>query len=188
MVIFIKNMVCPRCVSAVRRIAESLGLPVADVRLGECELGCDALADAQHAALGRELEKEGFEILVDREIRICEKIKNAIVALVFNRQGMITDFSLPDYLQDCIGLSYSTLRKLFISVEGHTVEHYLISVKIERAKEFLRYGEKTISEIAYELGYSSAPHLSAQFKQITGMSPKEFRKSCNIGRKYIDSL
>ncbi len=188
MVIFIKNMVCPRCVSAVRRIAESLELTVADVRLGECELACDSLSDTQYSAFGHELEAEGFEILVDREVRICEKIKNAIVDLVCNNAAMIPDLSVPEYLQNSVGLSYSTLRKLFISVEGRTVEHYLISLKIERAKEFLRYGEKTISEIACELGYSSAPHLSAQFKQITGMSPKEFRKSCNTGRKPIDSL
>lgn len=181
-------MVCPRCVSAVRRIAESVGLPVTEVRLGECVLACDSISDTLYIEFERKLEAEGFEILVDREVRICEKIKNAIVDLVFNKAGMLRGLSLPDYLQESVGLSYSTLRKLFINVEGRTVENYLLSVKIERAKEFLRYGEKTVSETAYELGYSSAPHLSAQFKQITGMSPKEFRNSCVPGRKSIDSL
>ncbi|MCM1176127.1 MAG: AraC family transcriptional regulator [Clostridium sp.] len=188
MVICIKNMVCPRCVSTVRRIAESLGLPVASVRLGECELACNGLDAALYASLERELREEGFEILVGREVMICEKVKNALIELVFNKPELLSSVSVPDYVQEASGLSYSTLRKLFISVEGRTVEQYLISVKIERVKEFLRYGEKTVSEIAFELGYSSAPHLSTQFKQVTGMSPKEFRNSCNAGRKSIDSL
>ena len=40
------------------------------------------------------------------------------------------------------------------------------------AKELICYGDKSISEIAWELGFSSPAHFSAQFKKESGMSPK----------------
>ena len=40
------------------------------------------------------------------------------------------------------------------------------------AKELISYGDKSISEIAWELGFSSPAHFSAQFKKESGMSPK----------------
>ena len=47
-------------------------------------------------------------------------------------------------------------------------------VRIERVKEELSYGERSISEIAYLLGFSSPAHLSSQFKGETGLTPREF--------------
>ena len=48
--------------------------------------------------------------------------------------------------------------------------------KIERVKELLLDGELNVSEIAYRTGYSSVAHLSRQFKEITGMTPSDFRR------------
>ena len=48
--------------------------------------------------------------------------------------------------------------------EGVTIEQYLLHQRIEKVKELLSYEEKTISEIANDLGYSSTAHLSTQFK------------------------
>ena len=66
------------------------------------------------------------------------------------------------------GISYSKLSKLFSSLEGITIEKYIILQKIEKVKELITYQEKTMSEIAFEMGYSSSQHLSNQFKSTTG--------------------
>ena len=45
-----------------------------------------------------------------------------------------------------------------------------------------------LSEIAYQLGYSSVAHLSAQFKNVTGLTPSHLKKAGTTHRKTIDSV
>ena len=59
---------------------------------------------------------------------------------------------------------------------------------LEKTKELIKYDELNLSEIAYKLNYSSVAHLSKQFKQVTGMSPSEFKKQQNSQRKGIDQI
>ena len=59
----------------------------------------------------------------------------------------------------------------------------MINHKIEKVKELLLYDELNLSEIAFNLNYSSVAHLSNQFKKITGLSPTYFKK-LKIKRKH----
>ena len=79
-------------------------------------------------------------------------------------------------------------KVVFSSVEGRTIERFILSQKIEKVKELLTYGELTLSEIAYQMHYSSPAHLSSQFKKITGMSPSAFRKMQNQERQFLDDI
>src|SRR5437870_2322101 len=81
---------------------------------------------------------------------------------------------------------YAYLSSLFSSIEGRTIENYFIEQRIEKAKELLIYGQLTLSEIAYELEYSSVAHLSGQFKKITGLTPSHFKKIGNSKRRSLD--
>ena len=60
--------------------------------------------------------------------------------------------------------------------------------KIEKVKELLSYKEMTLSEIAFQMNYSSSAHLSNQFKKVTGMSPTEFKKLQKQDRLFIDDV
>ena len=82
---------------------------------------------------------------------------------------------MSDYLSTRLHKDYSLLSKLFSEVKGITLERYAILHRIEYAKELLCYNQLSTSEIAYKLGYSSPAQFSAQFKQITGMTPKMMR-------------
>ena len=73
-------------------------------------------------------------------------------------------------------------------MEGTTIEHYLILQKIERVKELIKYGELTLSEISYKLGYSSVAHLSNQFRKTTGMTPSQFKKMVGETRRPLDKV
>jgi len=73
-------------------------------------------------------------------------------------------------------------------VEGTTIEQYIIHQKIEKAKELLVYDELTLSEIAWQLGYSSIQHLSRQFKKVTGFTPSHFKKIKENRRKPLDKV
>ncbi|MCK5281036.1 MAG: helix-turn-helix transcriptional regulator, partial [Cyclobacteriaceae bacterium] len=83
---------------------------------------------------------------------------------------------------------YSSLSRLFSSVEGITIERYILKQKIERVKELLFYDELTLSEIAFQMDYSSVAHLSAQFKKETGMTPTAFKKMRQPGHNSLDII
>ncbi len=74
-----------------------------------------------------------------------------------------------------LNLSYTYLANFFSEVEATTIEQFIIALKIERIKELIIFGEDTISEIAHKLDYSSAAHLSSQFKKVTGLTPSHFK-------------
>jgi AraC-like DNA-binding protein len=73
-------------------------------------------------------------------------------------------------------------------VEGRTIEKFVLAQKIEKVKELLTYNELTLSEIAFQMHYSSMAHLSAQFKKVTGMSPSVFKKLHQQNRKSLDAI
>ncbi|ODT80154.1 MAG: AraC family transcriptional regulator [Pelagibacterium sp. SCN 64-44] len=74
-----------------------------------------------------------------------------------------------------LGLSYSTLRRLFRQHAGMSLKQYQSEVRIRRACELLRNSDKSVKEIGGYLGYSSAFHFSAQFRKSTGLPPSQWR-------------
>ena len=73
-------------------------------------------------------------------------------------------------------------------MNGISIEKYYIAQKVERIKELLFYDELSISEIADKLQYSSVAHLSTQFRNVTGMSPSEFKRLKEHGREPLDKV
>ena len=80
-----------------------------------------------------------------------------------------------DYLSKKLDCNYNYLSDLFTEIQGTTIETFIISHKIERAKELITYDELSLTEIARDLRYPSVVHLSAQFKKITGLTPTHFK-------------
>jgi len=76
-----------------------------------------------------------------------------------------------------VGLSPPYLSAAFSESFGISPMRYLLSCRIDRAKELLHASELTITEIALESGFSSLQHFSARFREQTGQSPSEFRKA-----------
>ena len=171
MKLYIKNMVCPRCIMAVRTILVAAGLTPTTVNLGEVEVE-EALTAQQLADLSEALSQMGFELLDDPRSQLVEQLRVSVIEWV-RMEGERPKLS--DYLSARLHKDYSLLSKLFSEVQGITLERYAIMHRIEYAKELLCYNQLSTSEIAYKLGYSSPAHFSAQFKQITGMTPKEMR-------------
>ncbi|MFZ6052781.1 AraC family transcriptional regulator [Halocola ammonii] len=182
----IKNMVCDRCISAVERIFEESEITLLSIKLGEA-VPEKNLTDAEQQKLSTALASAGFELLQSRETKIVSRIKSLIVEKVHHSQGE-TDFHLGKLLTSEIPHSYGFMSQLFSEVEGITLEKFLIEQRIERVKELLFYDEKSLSEIAWEMGYSSVQHLSAQFKKVTGMTPSAFKKNRPGSRKNLDKI
>jgi AraC-like DNA-binding protein len=186
MKLFIKNMVSIRCKMVVRAEMEKLGLHPVLVELGEVEVK-ETLSTKNHADLKRALQKTGLDLMDDQKAMLVEKIKNVIVEMVHYEDELPkTNFSI--YLSNKLGYDYTHLSNLFSEVKGTTIEHYIISHKIERAKELIIYDELNLTEIAYKLHYSSVAHLSNQFKKVTGLTPSFFKKMKHQRINSIDTL
>ena len=182
----IKNMVCNRCIMAVSQIFNEAEIKVENVQLGKVET-TDEVDPDKLDEVNEKLKSVGFEIINDSKRRLIEKIKTATIDYVYQHEGE-HKMNFSEYLINKLNLDYPYLSTLFSSVEGTTIEKYLISLKIERVKELLVYDEKTLSEIAWELGYSSVSHLSGQFKKVTGFTPSYFKKLREQKRKSINDV
>lgn len=182
--LYIKNMVCNRCILVVQNELEKLHLEVRNIKLGEVTLAEEPTLK-QKEELDESLTALGFEILNDKNQRTIEKIKNLIIDIVHHRNNEIKT-NLSDLISSELNQDYSALSNLFSEVEGITIEKYFIAQRIEKVKELLVYDELTLSEIADKLNYSSVAYLSNQFKKVTGLTPTHFRKIRE--RKPIDKL
>jgi YesN/AraC family two-component response regulator len=179
-------MVSSRCKKAVKEILKSLRLHFVVVDLGEVDI-MEELSTEQQAKLKTALLHAGFELMDDKRAVLIEKIKNTVVEMVHHTQeGIKINFS--NFLSEKLSHDYTYLSNLFSSVQGTTIEQFLISHKIERIKELIIYGELNISEIAWKMNYSSVSHLSNQFKKVTGMSPSHFKQLKGQKRSPLEDI
>ena len=186
MKLYIKNMVCNRCIMVVESEIRNFGLHPLSVSLGEAEIR-DELKDEEKKALDEKLKDLGFELMSDKKSRWIEKVKTSIIELI-SHQEELEKINLSTYLSEKLAQDYSFLSNLFSEVQGTTIEQFYISQKIERVKELLVYDELTLSEISDLLNYSSVSHLSKQFKKVTGLTPTHFKKIKEKKRIPLDEL
>jgi len=180
-------MVCPRCIETVEGVLTANGFNVQSIKLGEVEIDKEPSVD-QMEELSEILHKRGFDLLVDKKSRIIGQIKSEIVRLVHHSDNEILRFNLSQHLSQLIGADYSSISNVFSSSEGITIEKFAILQRIERVKELLSYGELTVNEIAFKMDYSSAAHLSAQFKKETGMTPGQYKTLKDKNRRPLDQV
>ena len=187
MVINIRNMVCGSCIKVVTALMHELNIETTNIELGRVETRHN-VEDDTLKQLRQRLNEEGFELLDNKNIKLVEQIKSAIIELVHYKDITEVRTNLSDYLSALLHRDYNYLSNLFSSIENTTIEQFFILQKIEKVKELLVYDEVSLSEIAYRLGYSSVAHLSNQFKKITGFTPTAFRKLKEHNRKPLDEV
>jgi AraC-like DNA-binding protein len=157
----------------VKDAFKKLGIRYVSVNLGEINIE-DDITDKQREKLKVILLKSGLELMDDKKAILIERIKNVVVEMVHYADELPkTNFS--DFLSQELKYDYTYLSNIFSETQGVTIEHFIILHKIEKVKELIIYNELNLTEIAWKLRYSSAAHLSSQFKKITGLTPSYFR-------------
>lgn len=186
--LIVKNMVCHRCVLSVEEILKSSGIPFHEVLVGEIHL-CNDIEDTKKEVLKEKLRKIGLELIDSRIGETIEKIKQLVIIKARNEVDETErKIKLSTYLSSRLHQEYTSLSKLFSDTEGRTIENFFIMHRIEKAKELLVYGRLSLSQIAFELDYSSVAHLSSQFKKITGLTPSHFKEIGIAKRKTLDQI
>lgn len=184
--IYIKNMVCRRCIIIVSNLFEENGITPLNVDLGIVTLD-GPLPEDKFRSIRQKLEEYGFEVIDDKRMRLMEQIRVGVIEYI-RKPGYSEKMNLSDYLQEKCHKEYSSLSKLFTEMKGISIERYCIAQKIELVKELLVYDELSVSEIADKLHYSSVAHLSAQFKSLTGLSPTQFKLAKEKRLKPLDEI
>ena len=186
--IFVKNMISTSCVKIVKQELERTGfIEVLNIKLGEAEVQFDSQV-INLEVINTILKREGFELVKDNASKLIERIKSCIIQHIFFGNNANSIIRNSDYLSESLGHPYLHLSKVFSEKTGMTLEKYVILIKIEKIKELIMYDEITLSEIAYNLGYSSIQYLSNQFKQITGYTVSEYKALNKHERKPLTSL
>lgn len=187
-ILFVKNMVCNRCIKVVREELAKIGVKTKSITLGEVETELP-VSKLPIKKISEVLLENGFELIEDSKAKMIEKIKNEIISVIQQYEKIELDsINLSEYLSQRLMKDYSYLSSLFSNTEGITIEHYTILQKIEKAKELLKYGELTLSEISYRLGYSSVQYLSRQFKNVSGLTASEYKNNFSNLRKPLDGV
>ena len=166
---------------------EKLEIEVDHIELGKVSTST-TLNKEKIGQIKRVLEENGFELIDDRKSKLIESIKTLVIEKIHHSDTGFEKLNSSDFISEKLGFDYSYLSHLFSSVEGITIEKYIINQKIEKVKELLVYDELTLNEISYQLGYSSVQHLSNQFKKVTGLTPSHFKKLKDNRRKPLDKL
>jgi AraC family transcriptional regulator len=188
MILLVKNMVCHRCELAVEGILQTAGIDFQKVVTGEIHFE-ENIGEEQKEVLRKALAGIGLELIDNRMSGLIERIKQLVIKKARNEVGEKENKTkLSNFLSEKLHHEYTYLSSFFSSVEGRTIENYFIEQRIEKAKELLVYGQMTLSEIAYELEYSSVAHLSSQFKKITGLTPSHFKQVGMQKRKSLDHI
>ena len=167
-------MVCIRCKMIVKDELKNLGLDCKVVELGQADIAGD-ISTGQRDQFKAALLKSGLELMDDKKSMLIEKIKKVIIELVHYSEEPLT-INLSEYLSRQLAHDYSYLANLFSETQGTPIEKFYIVHKIERVKELLVYNELNLTEIAYQMHYSSVAHLSTQFKKVTGLTPSHFKQ------------
>lgn len=173
MKLHIKNMVSNRCKMILKSELKKLGLHYMVLGLGEVEI-METLSDEKQTLLNEGLNKFGLSLISDKKSIIIEKIKNTIIELIHYTDKQIK-INFSDYLSQKLNYDYTYLSNIFKENQGTTIEHFLLTHRIEKAKELLVYDELNINEIAEKLHYCNAAHLSNQFKKMTGLTPSYYK-------------
>ena len=177
MTLYIRNMVCFRCKMAVESVLRELTIPYNTVQLGMVTIP-QALNADQLQRINTALHAYRLEIMDDKRKILVERIKVRIIEL-FNSTDNDMRLKLSEYLSRGLHYDYTYLSNIFSELEGSTIERFYIVSRVERAKELIVYEEDlSITEIAYQLNYSSVSHLCLQFKKVTGQTPSTFKKQC----------
>ncbi len=169
MVLYVKYMVSERCKTSLKEILQEMGLHFIIVQLGHVEI-LENLDVTQLQALRMKLQGTGLDLLDDKNTILIKKLNRVIIEM-FEEPQEWAGTGHAQYISDKMGMDYTHISQVFSSVQGSTLQNFILFHRIERVKILLLYNDLSLTEIADKLNFSSVAHLSNQFKKHTGLPP-----------------
>ncbi|MNY19712.1 DNA-binding transcriptional regulator MelR [compost metagenome] len=166
--LLIKGMVCNRCITVLRHELSNLGLDISSISLGEVILNESAKTPVDEQTLKVVLQKNGFDLLHNKNEQLMSQIKHAVERGINEQSETGRPVKFSKWISEELNRDYDSLSAIFSFIQGDTLEKYIIRKKIEEVKALLVYTDKSLTDIANTLGYSSVAYLSRQLKKHTG--------------------
>lgn len=167
-------MVCERCILAVKKILDDLKIKATEISLGEVKL--ETSVSVNGSVIENRLQTLGFSLLHDKRQDLVQGIKKLVETVYSGSFDFPVQFRFSNYAVEKLGTNYQVIATTFSDLEHISLEKYILDFRIKTAKELLTYSEKTLADISFQLGFSSASHLSKQFKMLTGLTPSHFKE------------
>ena len=183
--IFIRNMVCDRCIKVLRTEFKEENIDLIEIELGRIKVGIKN--ESQYQRLIAILEDDGFSIVKSLEKKLTEKVKIKLIDIL-NQMPFGLEEKLSSFLSKKLNMEYSKISKIFSHIEEITIEKYFIKLKIEKVKELIQLQEYNFTQISQMLEYKHLNHLSKQFKNETGMSLTDYKLNQKSCRKPLDKI
>ncbi|RAJ37377.1 helix-turn-helix domain-containing protein [Pedobacter cryoconitis] len=174
--LLIKGMVCNRCITVLNEELSKLGLDISSINLGEVILKETNKTSVDEKTLKIVLQKNGFDLLYDKNEQLISQIKLVVERGINDQFETGNPVKFSKLISDELHRDYDTMSAIFSLTQGNTLEKFIIAEKMEKVKEFLVYSDKSLTEIANILGYSSVAYLSRQLKQLTGFDFAYYKK------------
>ncbi|SDL87852.1 Helix-turn-helix domain-containing protein [Daejeonella rubra] len=174
--LYIKNMICRCCIHVVKMEVEKAGCTPITIDLGIVKVKED-LTDKVLDEISIQLQKYGLGLINTFKSIIVEKIKTIVIRYIHSADILPQKIDWYNIISSQLSQKYSSnqISRLFPIVEGVTLEHFIIIQKTRRAEELIFQNEFTLTEISKKLGYANLPHLSGQFKKVTGFTPTQYK-------------
>ncbi|UWX54403.1 AraC family transcriptional regulator [Maribacter litopenaei] len=154
----------------------SLGMAIECLQANHLKLSGKTSEENLHI-LSKGLTPYGIKIEDGDRMDLLAQIKSLIKKYV--KGDYDRNVSISKMLSEETGYSYSYLSNHFTSQTFTTIENFYVLIRIEKVKELLMDDDRTLSDIAYSLNFSSVPHLSSQFKKVTGLTITQYLKIRN---------
>ena len=183
--IFIRNMVCDRCIKVLRTEFKNEDIDLIEIELGRIKVGIKN--ESQFERIIAILEDDGFSIIKSPEKKLVEKVKIELIHIL-EQVPFGLEENLSSFLSKKLKKEYSKISKTFSFIEEVTIEKYFIKLKIEKVKELIQSQEYNFTQISQMLDYKDLNHLSKQFKNETGMSLTDYKLNRKGGRKSLDKI
>ena len=173
--LFIRNMCCNRCIDTVTQYLNSLGHKPAVVSIGEVRL-TKKLSESEMKKVGEKLRESGFDLVARPDDILVVQVQAVLIKYLDDllMKGA-KNKKLSTYLADKLDRSYYHISHVFSATAEFTIDRYFMLLKMEKAKELLSQEELSLSEIGWQLGYSSQQTFGTQFKKETGQTAGEYR-------------
>jgi len=179
--ILIKYDISHICRIVLQEQIQKLNIDYNIIGLNEVEFK-NGLSKDQTEQMKSLFQKYGIEIIDNQKAALVQKIRDTITDMIW-KDDNLPNITTSAYLADKLHHSYGYLSNLFSEVTYTSIENYIILQKIERAKQMIISGNYTLTEISYQLSYSSVAHLSNQFKKTTGLTPSSFQRIIKARRE-----
>lgn len=175
MEVYIKNMVCSRCIMIVEIELSRLGFHCRSIEIGKVDV-VEVLSYGDLQLISAALSRCGLELINNKKGILVEKIKSTAIEMIHSSDKQVkSNFSA--YLSSRLNHDYTYLANIFSEIEPGTIERFIIAYRIKIAKDLIAYSGLNLTEISWKLNYSSVAHLSTQFKKVTGVTPSSFKYS-----------